>query len=260
MKQSEHAGGQVKSVDKAMRLLELILAQHRPMSLLELSNASGYPKSTIHAILATLREHSMVEQRDDGKYYLGVRMFECGCAVSAEWDIARVAHPHLVQLADQTGCSTFISIMDGRESIIFDQYVPSSGFGLQILQEPGSRHPLHATAQGKLLLSSLPDNEVLKLLNTGGMQAYTRHTITESQVLLTELDAIRTQGYAVEDGEYKVGLRSIAAPVYDRNRQLKYPLGVVGLFRHVASEEFQLAIQQAVHQARQISLAIGYQE
>ena len=258
MTQNNRSGGPVKSVDKALGLIEVLLEQRRPMSLQELSAACGCPKSTIHALLATLREHNMVEQRDDGRYYLGIRLFECGCAVSAQWDIARVAHPHLVQLADQTGGTAFIAILERGGSIILDQYVPTTGSGLQISQEPGRRHPLHATAQGKLVLSRMSDVDVLNRLNTPGMQSFTRHTITDPQRFLTELDKIRQYGYAVEDGEYKVGLRAIAAPVYDRSKQVKYALGVMGLFQRSVSDEFQQAIEHTVHQARQISLALGY--
>lgn len=255
-----HAGSQVKSVSKAMQVIELLLGQRRPMSLQELSTGAGIPKSTIHAILSTLRDHGMVEQRDDGKYYLGVRLFECGCAVAAEWDITTVAHPHLVQLAEQTGASAFIALLDGGECIIFDQCVPASGTGLQIRQDPGSRQPLHATAQGKLLLSSLSNAEVLNRLTARGMQAFTRHTITDPEKFLAALDAVRQAGYALEDGEYKTGIRAIAAPVYDQSKQLKYAIGVVGLFSRIISDDFQHAINQTVHQARQISLAIGYRE
>lgn len=260
VKATSHAGSQVKSVDKAMGIVELLLSQRRPMSLQELSTSSSIPKSTIHAILATLRDHSVVEQRDDGRYYLGVRLFECGCAVAAEWDITKVAHPHLVQLAEQTGASSYIALLDGSDCIVFDQYVPASGSGLQIHQEPGSRQPLHATAQGKLLLSSLSNPEVLNRLNDRGMQAFTRHTITDPQKFLAELESVRQAGYALEDGEYKVGMRAISAPVYNQSHQLKYAVGVVGLFSRVASDDFQHAIAQTLHQARQLSLAIGWRE
>lgn len=152
-----HAGGQVKSVDKAMQVIELLLRQRRPMSLQELSTGSGIPKSTLHAILSTLRDHSIVEQRDDGKYYLGIRLFECGCAVAAEWDIANVAHPHLVQLAEQTGASAFIAVLDGGECIIFDQYVPASGFVPGAVSSSSSsphQEPNHLSHQLPLLGSS----------------------------------------------------------------------------------------------------------
>ena len=75
--------------------------------------------------------------------------------------------------------------------------------------------------------------------------------------LLHALEPIRRCGYAVENGEYKIGLRAVAAPVSDRDRKTRYALGVVGLFRRVESEEFQYAVEQTVLLARQLSRALG---
>ena len=106
--------------------------------------------------------------------------------------------------------------------------------------------------QGKLLLSQLPDSEVLRRTQ-GTMQAFTPHTITEPQKLLQALHTIREDGYAVEDGEYKIGLRSVSAPVWDRYGHPQYALGVVGLFRRVASPEFQDTIHRVTETATQLS-------
>lgn len=246
----------VQSVDKAMTLLEILLARRTPMSLQELSAASGYPKSTAHALLTTMRSHSVVEQQGDGRYALGIRLFECGCAVSSAWDIGRLAHPHLEQLAAATGASAFLSLLEGTNAISFDQCV--SDTGLQVVPAIGGRMPLHATSQGKMLLSGRSDREVLRILEEGGMQAFTPHTITDPRRFVADLAAVRLQGYAVEDGEYRIGLRSAAAPVYDSGGQMRYALGVAGLFRRVRSEDFQNAVEQLVHQARQLSMALGW--
>ena len=128
----------------------------------------------------------------------------------------------------------------------------------QVVPAIGGRMPLHATSQGKVLLSSRSDREVLRILEKGGMQAFTPHTITDPRRFVSDLAAVRQQGYAVEDGEYRIGLRSAAAPVYDSNGHMRYALGVAGLFRRVQSEDFQNAIGQLVHQARQLSIALGW--
>lgn len=240
----------VQSVDKAMELLEVLLKNRRPMSLQELSQATGYPKSTLHALLTTLRCHEAVRQNEDGRYALGIRLFEYGCAVSGAWDITHIAHPYLERLAALSGASAFLASMDGSNAIALDQC--AAGGGLQVVPDIGSRLPLHATSQGKLLLSQLPDSEVLKRTQ-GTMQAFTPHTITEPQKLLSALHAIREDGYAVEDGEYKIGLRSVSAPVWDRYGRPQYALGVVGLFRRVASPEFQDAIYRVRETASQLS-------
>ena len=245
----------VYSVDKAMKLLELLLQSRLPMSLQELSAASGYPKSTVHALLATLRRHEMVRQNDDGRYALGIRLFECGCAVSATWDVSHLAGPYLEKLAAQTGASAFLAALEGDHAISFDQR--AGGDGLVVIPEVGSRLPLHATSQGKLFLSQLSDSDALQRIQRAGLHAYTPHTITDTGQLLHALEIIRRDGYAIEDGEYKIGLRSVAAPVYDRSGQVRYALGVVGLFRRVGSEEFRHAIEQALLHARQLSRALS---
>ena len=248
--------GQVRSVAKAMELLELLLARRAPLTLQELSTASGYPKSTVHALLSTLRDHAMVEQRPDGKYALGIRLFECGCAVSATWDITRSARPHLEQLAAETGVSAFLSVLDGGSVLSFDQCPGSAG--MLVVPEVGYRLPLHATSQGKLLLSQFSDAEVRNRLQASGMPAFTPHTITDTERLLPALTEIRMQGYAVEDGEYKIGLRSVSAPVFDRSGRMRYAMGVVGLFRRIHSGEFENAVTQVVHHAAMLSVDLGH--
>jgi IclR family acetate operon transcriptional repressor len=245
----------VHSVDKAMELLEQLLRNRLPMTLQELSAATGYPKSTVHALLATLRRHEMVRQNDDGRYDLGIRLFECGCAVAERWDAARLARPYLERLAAQTGASAFVSLLEGDHAISLDQC--AGGGGLQVIPEVGSRLPLHATAQGKLFLSRLSESDALQRLGRTGMTAYTPHTITDTGKLLHALELVRRDGYAVENGEYKIGLRAAAAPVFDQSGKVRYALGVVGLFRRVESEEFQYAVEQTVLLARQLSHALG---
>lgn len=256
MSKTRNSVPQVRSVGKAMTLIETLLAHRTPMSLLELSTATGYPKSTTHALLSTLREYGMIEQRPNGQYFLGIRLFECGCAVSAAWDISNLIRPYLERLSTATGASAFISSLDGDSTISLDQCAGKAG--MQVVPEIGCRLPLHATSQGKLLLSRFSEAEVRKRLSANGMQAYTPHTITNPELFLSALDVIRHNGFAIEDGEYKVGLRSVSAPVRDCTGQVKYALGVVGLFRRIQSEDFQDAITQVRQLAAQLSAALGW--
>lgn len=247
----------VHSVAKAMELIEVLLTQRTPLSLSKLSAATGYPKSTVHALLSSMREYGMITQREDGRYYLGLRMFECGCAVSAEWNAATAARPYLEMLANETGASSFLSILDGTNVISIDQCPGRASF--HVVPEIGFRLPMHATSQGKLLLSQLPDSEARRRLDNAGMSAFTPHTILSQEELCKALGKIRRDGYAVEDGEYKIGLRSVSAPVFDRISGQNYAIGVVGLFRRIASEEFEQAISHVVLAAKQLSQAIGGQ-
>ena len=75
--------GPVQSVAKALRLLDLLMEAHQPLTLAALSEQTGWPKSTIHGLLSTMRESAVLDQQSDGRYCLGVRLFEYGCAVGA---------------------------------------------------------------------------------------------------------------------------------------------------------------------------------
>lgn len=253
---NEKKPAQVRSVAKAMELIEALLARRAPMTLQELAAAVGYPKSTVHGLLSTLREHAMVSQGADGRYSLGVRLFECGCAVSALWDVSKVARPYLEQLAAKTNGSSFLSILEGAHVISLDQC--TGGAGMQVVPEVGSRLPLHATSQGKLLLSFLSVSEARKRLLESGMPPYTPHTITDVDEILNGMQWARERGYAVEDGEYKIGLRSVSAPVRDSLGDVRCAIGVVGLFRRVQSEEFQTALAETVRTADALSAALGW--
>lgn len=244
-----------QSLGKALELLDLLAVRRRSMTLAEISEAAGFPKSTTHLLLSTLRSYSYVEQRADGKYYLGIRLYECGRAVSAEWDISAVAKPYLEQLASQTGASAVLTYLGSGHILNVEQFAGRAG--VQVLSEVGTRLPLHATAQGKLYLSTLSDAEACSLLRAG-MQAFTPHTLTEQDTLLEQLQQIRQDGYAIEDGEYKIGLRAVCAPVCDREGKTRYAVGVVGLFRYIHSAEFDEAIAATRSTAQQLSAALGY--
>lgn len=249
--------GPVLALGKAMELLELLLAQRRPMSLQEISARSGYPKSTAHALLTTLREYRMIGQDPDGRYRLGIRLYEYGCAVSAMWDARQLAHPYLEQLAQALGTGAYLAIRSGDHVLSIDSCAASSGAGLSVSVETGTPLPLHATAQGKLLLAAASEQELRRYCRQVGLQPYTRHSLTDPEALHSALAEIRARGYAVEDGEYRVGLRAVAAPVYDATGAPTYAIGVVGLFPRVQSEEFQLAVSKTVDAAARLSSALG---
>lgn len=246
----------VHSLGKAMELLEILLQHRSALSLGELTELSGYPKSTIYALLATMMEYSVITQLPNGKYYLGMKLFECGCAVSGQWDISALAYPYLEDLANISKSSAFISVMDGDCIINVEQATASSG--IQVASQVGFRLPLHATSQGKLFLSALSDVEIKSKMKTLGMPSFTPHTICTLNELIANIHTINESGYSVENGEYKIGLRSVAAPIYNHQGKMIYAVGVVGLFRSIYSEEFTQIIEQVKSTATHLSNAIGY--
>jgi len=244
----------VQSVAKAMKLLELLSGG--PMSLSAVSAASGWPKSTVHALLNTMRDWRVVEQSDvDGRYRLGRRRFELGAEVPRQWDVAGVAGAHLKRLADDIGEPVYLAVLDGDEAMVIE--VADSGSHLRISADKGVRLPAYCTAAGKALLATLPEAVALSCLPKQA-SAYTPHTITDPARFLAELESARQSGIAVEDGEYRIGLRAAAAAVFDHEGRAVCSLCVAGMFRRASDSVFIAAQKLVAEGARRISAELGY--
>lgn len=248
----------VKSLSKAISLLDILSTADNGMKLSELSELLGYPKSTVHALLSTMRDRGLINQLDNGYYTLGIKLFEYGSAVSRSFDISSLARPYLNRLSSLTGANAVISMLDDRGVVSFDYAASASG--VQILPEIGVRLPLHCTSQGKLMLSSLTNKKAEALLKRQDIIPYTPHTITKTDLLLAQLDTIRARGYSVEDGEYKIGLRSVSAPVYDNTGIMRYTMTTIGFFRRATSDDFITAAENTVNEAQLLSSALGYRK
>ena len=251
-------GNIILSVAKAMERLQLLNQAAKPMPLTELVQKSGYPKSTVFGLLATMRAYGVVTQTADGKYALGLRLFEFGRQVERSWDISIVARPYMELLAQQANASVMLSICEGTSVITLDQVEARDK--LRIVSDVGARLPIYCTSQGKVFLASRPPQEAECLLRRLSLAPFTPYTVTDVQELMQELDACRANGYAIENGEYKIVLRSISAPVYTVEGEVRYTVGVIGMFRSVHSDEFQVAVNCVQDTARMISTALGYQK
>lgn len=245
----------IQSVAKAMKLLDLLAEAPSAMTLAEISLRTGWPKSTVHGLLATIRENSVIAQDEEGRYMLGIRLFEYGCTLSSSWTIIDKVKPYLQHISYETGDAVFLSILDRGEVITLDRAQNRSG--LWISAEMGCRLPVHCTSQGKLFLAFMPDGERETILNRCSFAPYTNHTMTSMKELEREFVQIRKQGYATEYGEYKTGTRSVAAPITNELGQVRYAIGVISGSRQMDAGKFDHAIQVVVDTAKKISESMG---
>ena len=251
-------GNIILSVAKAMELLQLMSRAGKPLLLKELAALCGYPKSTVFGLLTTMRAYDVVTQTPDGRYALGMRLFEYGRQVERSWDISLVARPYMEHLCRETGASVMLSVYEGGSVITLDQV--ESREGLRIVSDIGSRLPVFCTSQGKVFLAHMSRAGAENLLRSQSLTQFTPHTITDIPSLLREVEVCRTQGYAIENGEYKIGLRSISAPIYNVGREVQYTVGIIGMLRSTHSDEFRAAVQRVCATATMISAALGYRK
>lgn len=250
---------EVKSIEKSLRLIDTLAEAKQPLSLQEIAMRTGYAKSTVHRLLATLRTYDIIEQSPlDGRYLLGIHLFELGCSVSNKWDVTTVAKPYMQNIANKINESVCLAMLNRGEVLIISFIESTSAF--HVVSRIGMKLPAHCTVQGKIMLAYLQPPQVKHIISEHGMQIYTPNTIHTWEGLEAELATTRERGYAIDNSEFHVGLHSIAAPIYDNNGQAIYSFSVVSMFHPTDSTEFQLAKQLVLEASEDISRALGYRK
>ncbi|MCP2257346.1 transcriptional regulator, IclR family [Streptoalloteichus tenebrarius] len=203
------SSGGVQSLERAFHLLERLADAGGEAGLSELAAASGLPLPTIHRLVRTLVTLGYVRQGSSRRYALGPRLIRLGETASRQF--GAWARPLLADLVDQVGETANLAILDGDE-IVYVAQAPSR-HSMRMFTEVGRRVLPHGTGVGKAVLSQLPREEVVEILDRTGMPAYTPHTITDRDRLLRQLAQIARQGYALDEGEQEVGVRCVAVPL-----------------------------------------------
>lgn len=249
----------VQTVGKALLILDLLASGDSEMSLTEIAAQTGWAKSTVHGFLSTLREYGYVEQSvHNGRYKLGMKMFEMGNAVKRSWDINQVAKPYLQRLNEKTGEMVQLATEKDGEVLYLDKL--DSHKNMRIVSDIGLRLPVHCSGLGKALLAYQSSSEVKRIIKEKGMRAMTDQTITTLPKLFRELERVREKGYSIDDQEIMEGLRCIAAPIFDSGNQVKYAVSVSGLYYNMQGQHLEYVIESVKNTAENISYEMGYRK
>jgi DNA-binding IclR family transcriptional regulator len=247
-------GAGVQSVDRALTILER-LARSGEAGVTEIASELGVHKSTAFRLVATLEAHRLVEQTEDrGKYRLGVGLLRLAGATTARLDLVQEARPVCRQLAADTGETVNIAVLSESSALYLDQVAGSSA--LQPHNWVGQHIPLHATSNGKVLLSGLSRQECDAVLSK--LSSYTPTTITTKSKLRAELDQVREQGYALAVDELEVGLTAAAAPVRNVHGDVVASMSVSGPTFRISGERVEEVIGKVVEAAEEVSHRLGW--
>jgi DNA-binding IclR family transcriptional regulator len=247
-------GAPVQSVDRAITILEL-LAREGESSVTEIAGGLGVHKSTAFRLLATLEVHRLVEQVNDrGRYRLGVGNLRLAGATTARLDVVSEARPVTRQLAAETGETVNITVRSEESALYLDQVAGNSA--LQSHNWVGQRIPLHATSNGKVLLSELSDDELDAALPE--LARFTHHTITSRGALRAELAEVRRLGYALAVDELEIGLTAAAAPVRSHHGDIVASMSISGPTFRLTRERLEVTVPLVVAAALEVSHRLGW--
>jgi IclR family acetate operon transcriptional repressor len=205
---------------KLFELLEVLAREGRPLTLAEAVAASGWPKPTVHRLLAQLEAGELLQREPDGRRYApAARLLRLAEAALAGSTQQGVRHAVLRQLVADVGESCNYTALSGAEVVYLDRI--ESAFPLQLNLRPGTRVPVHCSASGKLLLAQLPAAQRNALLEGLPLTRYTATTLSTREALEAEFRRIRKEGYAVDAEEFVEGLVCVAVPVRGPDGRLR---------------------------------------
>jgi IclR family KDG regulon transcriptional repressor len=243
----------IQVIERMMRLLDALAAHTDPVSLKALSLGTQLHPSTAHRILNDMVTCRLVDRSDPGTYRLGMRLLELGNLVKARLSVREAAMPPMRELHHQTGQTVNLSVRQGDE-IVYIERAYSERSGMQVVRAIGGRAPLHLTSVGKLFLAADEASRVRAYATRTGLSGHTQNSITDLAKLERELSVVRSQACARDNEELELGVRCIAAAIYDDSGRL-----VAGLSLSAPADRMQDSwLNQLSFTALEISRSLGY--
>ncbi|GGJ68112.1 IclR family transcriptional regulator [Deinococcus aquiradiocola] len=217
----------VQSVERALDIINTIVAANRSLSIAELSQNMGLAPSTIHRILQTLTAKNYVYQDPQSKRYdIGPEIVDISSALYLRYDLVRRIRPYLQMLVELTGETAHVAQLNGTTAMYLSQVEPLSM--VRMFTTPGSIAPLHCSDVGKVFLADLPAARVEEIVRKTGLPVRTPHTITDPVGLTAELQRVRADGYAIDDEEREMGVRCLSAGILNGAGKVIAAIGVAG--------------------------------
>jgi IclR family transcriptional regulator, carbohydrate utilization repressor len=243
----------VQVIERIFTLLEILASREEAVSLKEISEKSGLHPSTAHRILNDLATGRFVDRPAAGNYRLGMRLLELGNLVKARLSVRDAALAPMRELHKLTQQPVNLSMRQGDE-IVYVERTFSERSGMQVVRSIGGRAPLHLTSVGKLFLAFDDPQRLRTYATRTGLSGQTRNSITQLPILERELSKARQYGIARDNEELELGVRCMAAGIYDDQGKLVAGLSISAPADRL--EENWLPKLKAT--ANEISAALGY--
>jgi len=239
--------GRLSSVATAIRLLKAFSEDEVEIGISAMARRLGLAKSTVHRLAVTLVSEGLLEQdRENGKYQLGIALFRLGALVRRRMNVSNEARPYLFDLRERI-----------NESEIMYVYNLEATHAIRMRSDIGVRKPAYCTAEGQAILAFQPDDIIDRVI-AAGLAARTPKTITSAEKFIKELATTRLRGCAIEDEESEIGMISIAAPIRDDSGDVVAAVGIAGPVTRLSRKSIASVMPHVIATADQVSVRLGY--
>jgi len=208
-----------QSVERALEILLGFIPHNQGMREADISKNLGLHPSTVNRLLHVITRYGFLQQdRATKKYILGKSAVDMGKAIaqSSREHLVEIAKPQIDNLRNMIGDTISLEVMLGDATTV--AYRARGPHRIQILFDPGERLPVHIAAGAKTILAFSPPSTVDKLIQ-GKLARFTRNTVTNPEVLKTQLEEIKRQGFAFDNKELDIHIQAVAAPIFDHQKE-----------------------------------------
>jgi IclR family transcriptional regulator, pca regulon regulatory protein len=225
------------SFAKGLSVIEAFSVERPRLSIAEAATETGLDRAAARRCLLTLAELGYADF--DGKHFsLTPRILRLGTSCLATMPLPRIVQPLLDKLSDEIGQSTSVSILDTWEIVYVARAAQQRLMSINLMA--GSRLPAACSSMGRVLLASLPDADVRKLLKEYPLKKRTPKSVVSAEKLMQSIRRARVDGFAIVDQEIEIGLRSIAVPLLDSRGRTVAALNVGVAAVHDTADELEL--------------------
>lgn len=248
----------VQSIERAFGLLDVLSEYPDGIQITRLSEKVGLSKSTVHRLLATLISMNYVHKDPDSeKYKIGYQLIYLTRNILSNIDVITIAKPYLNKLSQEVNETIHLCIEDMGEILYVDKI--ESTQTIRMFSRVGSRAPMYCTGTGKMILSGMEQDYYNKIVENIEFVEKTEHTIKNKADLKKEIEAIKNQGYALDNIENEEGIRCIAAPIIDSQGKTIAAFSISGPSTRITMDRITQELADKIKEtSRMISRQLGY--
>jgi IclR family KDG regulon transcriptional repressor len=247
----------VRSVARAVSILEQFTVDRPELSLTEISTGIGLSKSTTHRLLGTLEAAEMVEfEKRSARYHLGLKIFRLGSVASKSMELVRQADPLLWDLTEDTDESSFLQVADGNEALCLRRFDGTHHVRVLFL-EAGKRSAFNCGAGQRVLLAHLPEWRWEEVV-TNHTRRMTQYSLVSREELERDRREIRERGYSVSWEDVALHACALGAPVRDATGAVVAAVSISGIVQRFSAERLPTLIRRIMEVGDELSRRLGH--
>lgn len=245
------------TIERTLSILESVAHSSNGMTNSDINRRLKIPKSSASYILRVLENRGyLIREKESGKYRLGLKLMSLTRDMLTHIDVREVARPIMESFVKKEKLLMHLSVLDNGRAVYIEKVEAESFVKMDIWV--GHRLPIHTTAIGKVLVSQMTENEVTSILDMRGMERKTPKSITTQKKYLAELNKVREYGFAIDNEENALGVRCVAAPVFDANGKIIAALGTSSTIMQIDETHLPKIVDLVKESALKISKQLGF--